>query len=1284
MANEVKAQILVDTTGAMKNIEQLTKESSDASASLTKIAKEINKWQTALLKSADGSKEQTIAIKNLEKYEKEYSNSLKRDIEVLKLFGASSSDITKKINEISKAQEVFAKSGNAKFVLELQSQAEELKDLQKELQAYANMVETAKQQRFEAAQAEADKREQLELEKEIAAQRQVQYDVAALLGDQQTILNMQLEDAKAKLTDAVTKFGAMSQEAREAAHAVQALQASMSTGPGSMNLLGGSNLLSIFANIVKFQLLLRPVTKAFNFVRDTINNSVKEAAEAEQIFSKLGTVFNGLEASAQNMANSLSDNLGIAKSTAASTLSTVGDLLQAQGMGIADSLEKAAEWAQQFADIIAFKDINMSLDEFAQNFMSGAAGNLRNFRTFGSIVKESAVQARLMAEGLDKLTGSELELAKMTARAEIALEQQKNSMGATEREWETMLSVNRRLSEAWTEYKENLGDTINQYLKPIKSWMISILDYANDVNRAMKEINSGEFTIKVEQVDSEKFFTEINELLLKSTKKTGTEGYLSMVNAGLTAQAAGPFSEATYAAQKDAYNALTSKAVADVMLATGASMDQMVKVAEKYDWDLTADIKRDAQAIVNTYITTQEKVSQMKKDMLSVAETTDSFTESLAALSHGNLLGTGLEEIYNKWNLLDENTEMTIEEMKALASDTEWYSNYIQALADNSIPLAIQNVIDTLTNMDLDQYADIFDLTFGTQDDEESYQAWLEEIRALYTILYNRQVQFGDVSDKTLKTVVNLWGKVNGEMEIYLKKMDTWKNIQSQIDSITSAESGAATTLSNYQLEQELISQMGEELGSNEFQRRLAQIETEALRTALVQSYMELGDLSQGQIDSVIKLVTSDNYNGGAVAVGGTQVLTADQAQALAQAIVSISNIGQSNDEYYDAVAAGIQKSLEDQMRINEEALYQFILANGLKIKGRTAEANKTEGLGIDSTTQSEIDSFWEQLKALTQAYIDSANAAGWNAHEDELWKNADIALEKFAKDVNEAALAAKQMQIWMDISNRAIGSLGATGDIINIFRGEGDIWSKLVNAVLTILENTESWGEIAEMLDRLYVIFEPVVAAIMDLIAALPWDDIIIFFKIVATALVVVTKIMEGITKLFNWIWENIKTAFYNLGVDIHNLFSFNDWERREYKDIAALLKDVSQTVTSGVERISDIWNTDVQIERNTRVGDDYAKQIAVVKNLYDAGVLTATEYRAQLNKISGGTPFDAIRSYGAGAYQAGNGGVNYYTGDRILNITIPNYTGDVSELAREIVRQEKLMNEPGGNTAA
>lgn len=257
-------------------------------------------------------------------------------------------------------------------------------------------------------------------------------------------------------------------------------------------------LLEITKNIIKFQLIMKPLTSLMSGFTRTISTSMKVAAEAEQIFSKLATVFQD-QAAAMSVATTAAQQYGTATSTMANSLSTIGDLLQAQGMGKYESLELAEQWAGFFSDIIAFKDINMSLDEFAQNFMSGAAGNLRNFRSFGSIVRESAVQAELAKRGLEGLTGAELEQEKMIIRATMALEQQQNALGATAREWDTMQSVNRRFNESWKQWQENLGTIINTTLKPMKTWLTEILEVSNKVFAMQQEMKSGEYTIKVTQ-----------------------------------------------------------------------------------------------------------------------------------------------------------------------------------------------------------------------------------------------------------------------------------------------------------------------------------------------------------------------------------------------------------------------------------------------------------------------------------------------------------------------------------------------------------------------------------------------------------------------------------------------------------------------------------------------------------------------------------------------------------------------------------------------------------------
>ena len=433
-----------------------------------------------------------------------------------------------------------------------------------------------------------------------------------------------------------------------------------------------TKMLKTIPNVLGFRIVMNLVKQISN-IKNILSESAKAAAEAEQVFSKLNTVF-GETSGAMNEVLDLSSKIGVASSTAASALSTVGDLLQAQGQTTVESLQTASKWVSQFQDIIAFKDINMSLEEFAQNFMSGAAGNLRNFRTFGSIVRESAVNAELAKKGLDKLTGSELELAKMTTRAEMALEQQKNAIGATQREWETMLSVNRRYEEAIKAYKENLGDTLNNYIKPIKSWWTSILEEINKANAAQKEFNEGKKNISVYDLSDEKDYENF------SKKLSDIIGY------------------ELYEDNNEAFKIAISEAE-EVIIEFGATLEYVQPVLESFKDTITDKNKtfysgESIDYYIEKLLKSIQKISKDREfenqveswnsGLKNLAETADAFIESLAELNGvtgvssdfvnmltGNISSEKIAE--RKWNeiysSIQENIGKAIESIKDTTID---------------------------------------------------------------------------------------------------------------------------------------------------------------------------------------------------------------------------------------------------------------------------------------------------------------------------------------------------------------------------------------------------------------------------------------------------------------------------------------------------------------------------------------------------------------------------------------------------------------------------------------
>jgi phage-related protein len=519
----------------------------------------------------------------------------------------------------------------------------------------------------------------------------------------------------------------------------------------------GLKLLSVAKNILKFQLLMAPITALVRGFRNTLSDAIKIAGEAEQVFNKLETVFDGFGESAKRMATSLASSIGVANSTAASALATVGDLLQAQGMGTGQSLATANDWVRQFQDIIAFKDINMSLEEFAQNFMSGAAGNLRNFRTFGSIVKESAVNAELAKKGLDKLTGSELELAKMTTRAELALQQQANAMGATEREWETALSVNRRLSEAWKAYKENLGDTINSVLKPMKQWWADILDQINKANKAQEEYNKnnktpGVYDIHNNSKDMASFTKAMNGIIQWNGGQTPLRS-VTDVNALDSTQSM------LFSQLKETFIEFEAT-VNDVRTLMGDDLSKAI-----YDYLDELDRLRTAEA------KQRAEIEARQTNITTMVGNADSFMESLAAIAGVGTLNT------------QDLSWMTYKDYFARGANSEQDAARIISEYLNS---GVEEALNKINSADLKSFGDVIDVALGEVSDGDLLKTKAESFRQFYEVLHNYFGKDGDFSQEeldTLDSIKQAYKDANDAAEAYQKRLEAEAGITSHITS---------------------------------------------------------------------------------------------------------------------------------------------------------------------------------------------------------------------------------------------------------------------------------------------------------------------------------------------------------------------------------------------------------------------------------------------------------------------------------------------------------------------
>ena len=505
--------------------------------------------------------------------------------------------------------------------------------------------------------------------------------------------------------------------------------------------------LELVKNVMGFRIVMTVINNLAQ-LSQFFKESTQAAAEAEQKFSKLNTVF-GKTSNAMSKAISLASKLGVATSTAASSLSTVGDLLQAQGMYTTESLETAYEWISQFQDIIAFKDINMSLEEFAQNFMSGAAGNLRNFRTFGSIVRESAVNAELAKKGLDNLTGSELELAKMTTRAEMALEQQKNAIGATQREWDTMLSVQRRYEEAMIKFQENLGNSLNPV---IKMWM-QLKTVMLEVFTAQQTWNEKQKMVEEKKALDTKYatFGKDGEIVNQSNYL----GFRSYIDAANTAYV-------NASSEKKQLKVLN-----DLMISIqeyGATVPDLTRTFAdivKSGGAIDSDFWIQAVDYASDYLLKLQEIKKEEEDinnLLSKANQVDSFFEQIQAIKGVDLANVSSYNAFIK--ALDDANANGITDKEAFKETIE--DALFFGLGD--------------AKLDIDKLGlSLIEKTFSS----DPFLETLEKRRDTYKELYEIAVNSGKYQEEDVQFIAEEWKNANKQIDDYIEKKDLLSSLSS-------------------------------------------------------------------------------------------------------------------------------------------------------------------------------------------------------------------------------------------------------------------------------------------------------------------------------------------------------------------------------------------------------------------------------------------------------------------------------------------------------------------------
>ena len=734
MAANLKIGIIADDGNAQKKFEGLSTSVDMTAKSVTQLANQFAKLNAAkvnILNTTKNTKELSDVTSAMTTTYKQLMNAIERQKISWGATKDSVASLKKELAELEKVETLLISKGVGSSMSgeleDLTALTDKYAEYKKELQGVIKLKE-------EEEKLAAQKLTPSSILSGV--QGTTEYKKNGLLGDNLSQMKQEYEAYSEALTKIINTLGAGSPEAERMASAMNELNKKIKDC-STQTTATTKRIGNLIKNFVSAQMIVWAIRKAFTSITTTLKEASEAASEAEETYNLFITTFENASITAEQTASRLSNALGIANSTAQETLGTFGDLAAGYGATDKEALEFAETATEVAMDIVSYKNISGDLSTTMQSLSSGLAGNVENFRKLGYVMTQAEVKAKLQEKGLDKLTGSALQYAQIQARLEILQEKSVKAQGDMIKTLDSTENVTRRLNESWLEWKENLGSTVNVVLTPMKRWLNEILTISNKVTSAMKEINGGEFTVKVEQVATGEQLEKIVKNLFAKSNGSGSDFWRRVEEAVLGVSAT------------DVSN-VTGKEASDVALAVGTDIEKVIKIIDESSYFISEEEKKNARAIYQQEKADAEKRQKKedaKNEAISAIQSAMSFIDNLNSING----------VYGDDSSLSRrlaNTQNGVVNITSLEGDT-------QAVVDN--------LLANLSSASASSFVSALDIALGREDTESMLEAKLASVEEVYEALWNEFYSSGEELTEwqkgALEETLELAKSLNGQIE---------------------------------------------------------------------------------------------------------------------------------------------------------------------------------------------------------------------------------------------------------------------------------------------------------------------------------------------------------------------------------------------------------------------------------------------------------------------------------------------------------------------------------------
>ena len=1107
MAKELKVFISADASQAIKGMEGFTDSLSKMQKDVINASNNVDAAQQNLINNLtdkSAADEYAKSIVTLDKNTEKLLQRMQKEVGIMNQNGAT----------VKELQKEYTKLGKVMNSLQLGQGNQDTKAIN-ELKAWQNTIQDAIKG-MKSGGADPNSYEN-------------QLAFYQAIGDEVGIAREKLAKYEKQLRASIATTGLNTKETRKLADAYKN-QAQELEILEKQSAKADGRIKNPIKSFVSAQAVVYLVQKAFSLLKSAIVDWSAAAAAAEETANLFNTTFSDIQASANNLASEFASSMGTANTTMMQSLGLFGDLAIGYGQSQAAALEFAKQASALTLDIISFKNITGDTTEVMQAFASGLAGNFENFRKYGYIITQAEIKTRLQQKGLDKLTGSALQFAKVQETLNIIQEKAVNAQGDMVKTLDSTENLTRRVSEANKELMENLGRGINTILNPLKRVWLDIAESINDATEAQRLYDLGQKNISVYDIennadDLKNFRAEIASNLTITDRLSDENGnnYFGLLNED----------QETIDALIEVlteFGANTSDAIAvfdDMLLrASDDFISKFIAAGEKLESERKEEAEREARAI---------EFSNIKDNAVNLLD-------SLVAVP-------GI--------LSDTDYGASIAGMKM---DTTGTRNLIQKWLEDGV----NEAVSSLSSSAWQDFASLTDVVFGGQDAElSSLEAKAEAFVSVYELIYNA-ITTGTAelenSDALLSQIVESWKSVNAEIEAINAEAERLTKYEGALTDAQSSVTSTNDSLAKIGLsDKEAATYDIEKQRSEALSYAATQEEIDALNTV----FNSLVESSNALYDAQDKLAKQEEYNSLIESartglndarnenikldLNDRQSAAYDIAFERSAAVKSAIDNGASDSE----IAALVD--IFDKWLKENERYYDKLADTAVSdyFKGFDSSADVTytyAGFGgntvaqdaFNQAMQEGIEGFNELKAELEELSYSSEDLADIQSQAYEEIRNAAI-------DAGNAASAQASKDMWSGVFGNGMSALGEVGSLISSITDAASLaggpLAILVDQLISLVSQTELMTEITTLLSDAFVpvldaFLKPLVPFIQSLgtvLQELLYSALNPFYELMLSLGEILTMTVE----LLNPILEMIRTVSDYIGDYLYPIFA-------------------------------------------------------------------------------------------------------------------------------------------------